>query len=149
MKPRRALGREADSALADRTTYIIPLSPPPPPPLVKNWRLRPRLVRLIVGSHLSIKKNTGYEPGDCVLSVTTFGLNWCNISREDKGDREGILHTHPIPKVIRLELCRSVHTECCEHEVINIRAVYLYSFSDFPTLILISTRSTSWSEFLC
>ena len=24
--------------------------------------------------------------------------------REDKGDREGILHTHPIPKVIRLEL---------------------------------------------
>jgi len=25
-------------------------------------------------------------------------------SREDKGDREGILHTHPIPQVIRLEL---------------------------------------------
>jgi len=26
------------------------------------------------------------------------------ISREDKGDREGIPHTHPIPQVIRLEL---------------------------------------------
>ena len=26
------------------------------------------------------------------------------IAREDKGDREGIPHTHPIPKVIRLEL---------------------------------------------
>ena len=26
------------------------------------------------------------------------------ITREDKGDREGIPHTHPIPKVIRLEL---------------------------------------------
>ena len=25
-------------------------------------------------------------------------------SREDKGDREGIPHTHPIPQVIRLEL---------------------------------------------
>ena len=25
-------------------------------------------------------------------------------SREDKGDREGIRHTHPIPQVIRLEL---------------------------------------------
>ena len=25
-------------------------------------------------------------------------------AREDKGDREGILHTHPIPWVIRLEL---------------------------------------------
>ena len=24
--------------------------------------------------------------------------------REDKGDREGIPHIHPIPKVIRLEL---------------------------------------------
>ena len=24
--------------------------------------------------------------------------------REDKGDREGIPHTHPIPQVIRLEL---------------------------------------------
>ena len=27
-----------------------------------------------------------------------------NKSREDKGDREGILHTHLIPQVIRLEL---------------------------------------------
>ena len=26
------------------------------------------------------------------------------IPREDKGDREGIPHTHPIPQVIRLEL---------------------------------------------
>ena len=26
------------------------------------------------------------------------------LSREDKGDREGIPHTHPIPQVIRLEL---------------------------------------------
>ena len=26
------------------------------------------------------------------------------VPREDKGDREGILHTHPIPQVIRLEL---------------------------------------------
>ena len=26
------------------------------------------------------------------------------VSREDKGDREGITHTHPIPYVIRLEL---------------------------------------------
>ena len=26
------------------------------------------------------------------------------IAREDKGEREGIPHTHPIPKVIRLEL---------------------------------------------
>ena len=25
------------------------------------------------------------------------------MAREDKGDREGIPHTHPIPKVIRLE----------------------------------------------
>ena len=25
-------------------------------------------------------------------------------TREDKGDREGIPHTHPIPQVIRLEL---------------------------------------------
>ena len=25
-------------------------------------------------------------------------------AREDKGDREGIPHTHPIPYVIRLEL---------------------------------------------
>ena len=25
-------------------------------------------------------------------------------TREDKGDREGIPHTHPIPYVIRLEL---------------------------------------------
>ena len=25
-------------------------------------------------------------------------------AREDKGDREGIPHTHPIPQVIRLEL---------------------------------------------
>ena len=25
-------------------------------------------------------------------------------SREDKGDTEGIPHTHPIPQVIRLEL---------------------------------------------
>ena len=25
-------------------------------------------------------------------------------SREDKGDREGIPHTHPIPQVIRLDL---------------------------------------------
>ena len=27
-----------------------------------------------------------------------------NLSREDKGDREGIPHTHSIPQVIRLEL---------------------------------------------
>ena len=26
------------------------------------------------------------------------------VAREDKGDREGITHTHPIPYVIRLEL---------------------------------------------
>ena len=26
------------------------------------------------------------------------------LPREDKGDREGIPHTHPIPYVIRLEL---------------------------------------------
>ena len=26
------------------------------------------------------------------------------LPREDKGDREGIPHTHPIPEVIRLEL---------------------------------------------
>ena len=26
------------------------------------------------------------------------------VTREDKGDREGIPHTHPIPQVIRLEL---------------------------------------------
>ena len=58
-----------------RTTYIIPPSlPPPPPPALKNWRLRPRLVRLIVGSHLSVKKKKpGYEPSDCVLLVTAFG----------------------------------------------------------------------------
>ena len=31
-------------------------------------------------------------------------LNWYHQTREDKGDREGILHTHPIPQVIRLEL---------------------------------------------
>ena len=28
----------------------------------------------------------------------------CVKPREDKGDREGIPHTHPIPQVIRLEL---------------------------------------------
>ena len=34
-----------------------------------------------------------------------FG-SWINvyIAREDKGDREGIPHTHPTPQVIRLEL---------------------------------------------
>ena len=31
-------------------------------------------------------------------------LNISLYSREDKGDREGIPHTYPIPKVIRLEL---------------------------------------------
>ena len=32
--------------------------------------------------------------------------HWCDwmITREDKEDREGIPHTHPIPWVIRLEL---------------------------------------------
>jgi len=29
----------------------------------------------------------------------------CFTPRENKGDREGIPHTHPIPQVIRLELC--------------------------------------------
>ena len=27
-----------------------------------------------------------------------------DMTREDKGDREGIPHTHPFPQVIRLEL---------------------------------------------
>ena len=39
-------------------------------------------------------------------SVThDFSLKFpSRIAREDKGDREGIPHTHPIPLVIRLEL---------------------------------------------
>ena len=34
----------------------------------------------------------------------TFERDYLVLTREDKGDREGILHTHPIPLVIRLEL---------------------------------------------
>ena len=42
------------------------------------------------------KKGYGFKrPG-----LKTGGEN----TREDKGDREGIPHTHPIPQVIRLEL---------------------------------------------
>ena len=41
--------------------------------------------------------------GCCMLYVVCKFDN-CMPTREDKGDREGILHTHPIPQVIRLEL---------------------------------------------
>ena len=37
-------------------------------------------------------------------SHSPYHLNTQNRPREDKGDREGILRTHPIPYVIRLEL---------------------------------------------
>ena len=38
----------------------------------------------------------------CIASAAVWLK--CVKPREDKGDREGIPHTHPIPQVIRLEL---------------------------------------------
>ena len=39
--------------------------------------------------------------------------------REDKGDREGIPHTHPVPWVIRLELF-------LESDQVNSRAAWMF-----------------------
>ena len=36
--------------------------------------------------------------------ITACVKQICLLAREDKGYREGIPHTHPIPQVIRLEL---------------------------------------------
>ena len=43
-------------------------------------------------------------PDSKAHDFTFHKQNYLIVSREDKGDREGIPHTHPIPKVIRLEL---------------------------------------------
>ena len=44
-----------------------------------------------------------YSPWRDKLLLVYFHIE-LEESREDKGDREGIPHTHPIPWVIRLEL---------------------------------------------
>ena len=59
---------------------------------------------------LQIRRDSpGPSPGsatevDVICSIPHILLHFLNIqAREDKGDREGIPHTHPIPQVIRLE----------------------------------------------
>ena len=60
---------------------------------------------LIVGINVFPRKLMKFPRMEKVNSVPA-PLLICDVfwSREDKGDREGIPHTHPIPKVIRLEL---------------------------------------------
>ena len=50
--------------------------------------------------------NPGKETMPLQKCPYSFGQDfsfWIS-AREDKGDRKGIRHTHPIPQVIRLEL---------------------------------------------
>ena len=44
----------------------------------------------------------GFRQAKC--HVVSQAQGYYLVSREDKGDRKGIPHTHPIPQVIRLEL---------------------------------------------
>ena len=54
-------------------------------------------------SKLGIQRS--FEGEQAVRFIPGEELSYINlIAREDKGDREGIPHIHPIPQAIRLEL---------------------------------------------
>ena len=74
-----------------------PTPPPPLPQAINNDCYLKRGVKVGVGPA------AGVEVYLFNLILIHFFF-YCIQSKEDKGDREGIPHTHPIPQVIRLEL---------------------------------------------
>ena len=56
-----------------------------------------------IGGHPGIKTTT-VSTNVLIQTFSCSVVRIHHVTREDKGDREGILHTHPIPWVIRLEL---------------------------------------------
>ena len=79
--------------------------------------IRPKMCRAQADTNASRRTRKNKPPAPVVQSVDN-AVHWVNhypldsaivcpdtyIPREDKGDREGIPHTHPVPQVIRLEL---------------------------------------------
>ena len=50
------------------------------------------------------KMYTGFQTKTAQKTFPMGGTYLYGLSREDKGEREGIPYTHPIPQVMRLEL---------------------------------------------
>ena len=72
-------------------------TPTPPPQAINNDCYLKRGVKVGVGPAAGVEVYLF----NLILILFFF---YCIQSKEDKGDREGIPHTHPIPQVIRLEL---------------------------------------------
>ena len=71
--------------------------------------------------------------------LTTFAYEIFNVAPKKKK----LFFFYHFPKeYVGRSIQNAVNTKLYINSKI-LRAVYLYSFSDFPTLILISTRSTS------
>ena len=64
------------------------------------------LILSIGDCNVDISEQLLYQVKDLVHDSSSLACrnSYCVHPREDKGDREGIPHTHPIPDVIRLEL---------------------------------------------
>ena len=70
--------------------------------------------------------------------LTTFAYGIFNVAPK----KTGFFFYHFPKEYVGRSIQNAVNTKLYINSKI-LRAVYLYSFSDFPTLILISTRSTS------